>query len=661
MPGDDRRGSAGVTGRARRRRAAARAFACVLLLAGSSPVAAREATFDYLHVEANEGSASGGHVAIRFDDETYHFQHHPGGMLRLHRDHSAAFLHAYGRLENRQVNVRRVAVDAATRELLRRRFADRFVLEDAQHARLAALRADRALLDDLVAGRTPAVTARGLRFFTLAPDAPEPGPRAPAIDAVRATIEEHHPALLDTRRDETWVALRDLIARHAAGDTGAGGNPPIAVEPHRLQLPEATLVEELAELLEASAALDVLATGAALRRDAVRDDAVDLLLLGDAERAALTGLRAQLAERAVSLAASRRPDWGRTLLLALARLATVEESLGRGRLVVLDAYPRDAAVLAPADVRSESHVLPELLRESAADLAAARRPLAATVAPGTTTSAPREIDITTVEAAVNRHLELSHAASSGAPLRLVRGTLLPSGEAQLPVPAVLANADPAELRAARDAVARRSEAYEAALRARYGYDLLARNCVSELLREIADALASDDVGTSGRGAIDCAGSEAALGGCIDPASRLRFIPFVSADAVDEEYRTVEREDLPSFRTSALEEMRARDGSVAVLLRESNVLGSTLYRPRDEDSVFLFFTDDLPAVRPLLGAANLLTGIGATAAGLFALPLDDGTLLVRGLRGTLFSVPELGFVSIRKGTFAWAPRAHDAQP
>ena len=37
------------------------------------------------------------------------------------------------------------------------------------------------------------------------------------------------------------------------------------------------------------------------------------------------------------------------------------------------------------------------------------------------------------------------------------------------------------------------------------------------------------------------------------------------------------------------------------------------------------------------------------------------LLVRGLRGTLFSVPELGFVSIRKGTFAWAPRAHDAQP
>jgi hypothetical protein len=42
-------------------------------------------------------------------------------------------------------------------------------------------------------------------------------------------------------------------------------------------------------------------------------------------------------------------------------------------------------------------------------------------------------------------------------------------------------------------------------------------------------------------------------------------------------------------------------------------------------------------------------------------VDDGTLLARGLRGALFSVPELGFVALRKGSFAWAPRAADDGP
>ena len=37
------------------------------------------------------------------------------------------------------------------------------------------------------------------------------------------------------------------------------------------------------------------------------------------------------------------------------------------------------------------------------------------------------------------------------------------------------------------------------------------------------------------------------------------------------------------------------------------------------------------------------------------------LLARGLRGALFSVPELGFVSLRKGSFAWAPRAEQQSP
>ena len=66
--------------------------------------------------------------------------------------------------------------------------------------------------------------------------------------------------------------------------------------------------------------------------------------------------------------------------------------------------------------------------------------------------------------------------------------------------------------------------------------------------------------------------------------------------------------------------------------------------------FLFFTDDQVVPRPLFGAMNLLTGLGASAVGVAMLPVDGGETLWAGLRGALFSLPELVFHNIRKGTF-----------
>jgi hypothetical protein len=90
-------------------------------------------------------------------------------------------------------------------------------------------------------------------------------------------------------------------------------------------------------------------------------------------------------------------------------------------------------------------------------------------------------------------------------------------------------------------------------------------------------------------------------------------------------------------------------------RESNTITSTLYTRNPADSVFLFFTDDVVVARPLLGIANVVVGLVASAAGLVTSPLDRGRLLRAGLKGVLFSVPELGCFNIRKGSLALAPR------
>jgi hypothetical protein len=174
------------------------------------------------------------------------------------------------------------------------------------------------------------------------------------------------------------------------------------------------------------------------------------------------------------------------------------------------------------------------------------------------------------------------------------------------------------------------------LQRRYGYDLITRNCVSEIFRTM-----------------DAPGAEERR---VDPGWSLEFIPFVSEQAVNATWNVVQRTTLPSYRRARLDEMYARERALRVRLRESNVFTSTVYRRNAEDSLFVFFTDDVVALRPVFGVVNLAAGLGAVAAGLPLLPLDRGHVLWAGARGALFSLPELAFVSLRKGSFDHVPRA-----
>jgi len=610
-----------------------------LLLASASLAAGAEprpaAWFEYLHVEANEGDSSGGHVAIRFGEQVFHFQHHAGGLLRLARDDARHFLHVYTRLRNRTVHVQRVAVDADVLARLRARFGARLLADDERFATLAALEAERDLLATAAGGGTPHVTVRGGAFFDEG--VPDAEPLRPDV-AARAMYGVDGDALARRAGEIT-----DALAHLRIEATTASGPA------HDADLQTTAYTQKLGELLEAELALRVLRTASALAPRTLRDEPLAALALTGAERGALARHAERLATRAGALATSQRPDFGSVLLLTLARRAALERSLARGHLIVLDAYPPDAQRLEGDALRAEEDHLPLLLAAAEGELAAARRALV---------RAPEdEARLTALEAAVNRYLELHGAVAARRPLRLARGTLLPVGSAERAVLQPLGDATSAGVAAER--AARAAGDYRAELRDAIGYDLLTRNCVSEVFHEITAALSETD-GTRDGSPRDtpeaCAGSTHALGGCIDPAARLRFIPFVSAAAVADEYRVAATLEVPSYRSSRLDEMYAAENDLLVLLRESNVVTSSLYRVRDDDSAFLFFSDDTPLLRPLLGTVNLAVGLGASAAGLVTLPADGGALLRRGTRGALFSLPELAFVAIRKGSFAYAPPA-----
>src|SRR5262249_25897419 len=146
----------------------------------------------------------------------------------------------------------------------------------------------------------------------------------------------------------------------------------------------------------------------------------------------------------------------------------------------LDAFPPDANALRIGARRRA--LLPTLMEEARRDLIEAYQDVFAG-------SGYRETSWGELEVAVTRNAELRAAQAGASQLRVASGPMLPEGRAQLrldPAPAASA----AELARAADAARDVAKAQRRALEAQYRYDLVRRNCVSEIFRTIDAAFAS---------------------------------------------------------------------------------------------------------------------------------------------------------------------------
>jgi hypothetical protein len=593
-------------------------FVCA---AGPAPAgSAKETkTVDYLHVAANEGGSSGGHVAIRFDDWTYHFQRSDDARLELYRDDSDTFRHRYAVLGNRTIRAHRVGVDAQTWEILRSAFNTAYLGELGRSENLRSLRADERLLKDLAEGGTGAVSVRGAGYFDRTRSA------EPALVALRARIEgEYGKQFLERRISSVETALARLKPGPSKpGDAEPGTSP---------SLPRYGFADRYADLVGARAALEVLRNASAPDVDAFRRPQGAEYLVTEEEAAQLEAAAEDLGEQLTALAQSPRPDWGYAFLVGAARLAAIRMSLESGSFVVPDSYAANAPVVDGRMLaRRGSRMHGGLSSELRDSFRRARERLVGTEGPG-------ERVYVRLEESINRLDEFETALRSGGDARVSRSVLVPergapgSGSRWLGI-------DRAELRASYEAARDRRRSYEKRLNDEYGYHLVRRNCASEIFRTIDAAF----------GAQAEKKSVAGLGGYIDPDSDFTFVPFISADNVFERYNVVETAETPSYRRARLREMYERENDVVVYLREFNTFTSTIYARNLDDSAFFAFTDDVVFARPLLGVANLVTGLGRSLFGIVRLPFDRGAALKDGLLGAMYSVPELAFVNIRKGS------------
>jgi hypothetical protein len=635
---------------------------CAVVIAGPSrgdePAAAPlAASFSYLYIDANEDRASGGHAAVRLRDDVFHFQY-DRGLMRLEWDDWRDFNLDYRGFQNRNLRESRVSVSADTEARLHSVFRRRHLSRTNQIELLADARADRDLALALLDPQLGALPLPGLGLFASDPDRRATSPSRLVRDlraAVAADLDEgsRQPKVaragtrdpLGLRREAIELALAELPV--AAMEISAAD-----FERAAFPRPRYPFHERYADLVAARRALEVLNEPASLRADALASGASSGWIRGASltpeERIRLEETTAIVSARLVALARGTRPDWGRALLLGMARLAAIEASLERGEWLLLDTLGADSERLAITERRRA--LLPTLVAEARRDWEVAR---AGFLAAG----AFDELAYTSLEDSQSRWIELRRAVAGANEIRIVRRRQVPMGIGLLTLPDVpraLVRNGAGRLAALERTVVDAEREATASL----GYRLASRNCVSELFALVSDAMAHAlrDRGVAPTQAAIANESTTRLGGHVAASSLPDVIPFMSSRRVRRHWRVDETRELLSSRRLKARQLREAATTPWVAVRESNTLTSTLYTPGDNDSFFVFFTDDSVATRPVLGAFNFGAAIAGAGTGVLWLPFDRGRLLGASLRGAFFSLPELAFFNIRKGTNEWALRS-----
>lgn len=574
---------------------------------------------EFLYIDANVGGSSGGHAALKIDGSVYHFQNE-AGYTRLVRDGWNHFRFVYNDIDNRNIHVARLGVDADGAERIGERLRLLFLVQNRHMEFLDALARDAQLLHRMA--RDEPFELTGVGFFARRAH------EAASLHGLRADLARRFGA-------RYLAAEEQRLARELAVFA-------YAPEPVRDPPPEADRYPRYSETL--SERLETLYAHwyalAAIReewplRDGLLVSAKETEYPGNsptlslAEYLWLKKYRQRLVEAIVAGLPSRRSGSGPALLLAIARFMAVSESLASRKLLVLDALPAAPRAERLTYTEERRRPLEILLRQARTDLARIRREVFAL-------AEPDEAAYNQIERAASQIAEIRAGLSLARPIRFLRRQAVPEGwgTALLPPPPV----SPEDLEQWEIAAQARADAHRERIEALYPYDLIRRNCVTELVRAVDSAFESRTRAAR------------AMGGYLEPGESLGFVPQRFFELVRQHYRIAAIATLPSYRNRKLGQFAGNGDVWAIRAAESNTWSSSLYHRREGDTLFLLFTEEVFWPRPLYGAINLAYGLGGTAVGVLAAPFDGGLRLQEGLRGALFSLPELVFGNIRKGSF-----------
>jgi hypothetical protein len=588
--------------------------------------------FHFIYIDANVGGSSGGHSALRIHNTIYHFQYFPNGLFKLVREQWPYFRYIYNDLENRTLYVAHIHVENRDLQMLQENLDRTYLIQEAHMARLGELVADTQLLNDLLSGHFQiSVNGAGLFSFDAPPNEISTQLRSTVINTygknyLKCTMER-----LDRELSEIPLVVPGVEPDEISNEIYP---PPIA-----------SFSKQYTENRLKRTALNIL-NGALPIRKRELTDMDHVVRTGDRrgltrnEQEKLSAYAETLKASVVHLPASIRPDWGYPLLLANARYQAVMWSLQQNRLYLLDPFPESAKSVPLQTLAGDPTVTARLADRAWQKYWDIRRSAFA--------GGPLdERAYNRLEESAGRFAELEKGRLTGNTIRVAYGRLIPSRSGMVPLPA--SNLSRQVINQSLNEAHLNQKIYGDQLKRCYPYDLINNNCATELIRSINAPFQSQKRITK------------ALGGEIVPGKDFGFIPFRLFGLVNDRFRVTKVDVLPGYRKRMfLRTAQNEPENTGLYFRECNTLTSTLYPGVAGDTPFLFFTDDVVWIRPVYGAVNGAYGLIAATLGIFTLPMDGGNLSLSGLKGALYSLPELFFFNIRKGSYHYVDSPADSE-
>lgn len=597
-------------------------------------------TIDYLYIDSSVDEAAGGHAALRFAETVFHYQFYDDGYFLLEKTPWSEFRYQYNDRQNRTLSIASIPVEEEAFEKIKQHFLAQYLVQERRFEILAQLRREEDFLSAL-SEKKPQIPVKGLGFFDL---------RSTGAAAGKSLREQIFavlgPDYLTDIHAELAVRCREI---------GRDLKPPQLIygdlDLFRPSLTYRSSIQEYLALRTLYEASGVLLAAHPLLDNTLIDNGPVTAMLGDQERIRLQDHRQELLNSIINLLKTPWTTNGETVLVQTAQYLAISRSLDTGRLITLDPFsdnvnliPLDKlmatqvvrsgrGIQAPADssarkaAGSADSYYNLLLRERLNMVQEARLSFQKD-------ENHRALAYAMLEATQAELHELTGAKAGNRELRVQNGPMAPGKVRFIQDPWISTLSGDTTLLAATREYRRQ---LMAKLLQTYGYNLFTQNCVTELFITLYAAFPSAEEASR------------TLGGYVDPQSSLFFVPFISFGMVREAFAQSTAQTLPSYRHRYVAD-RMKTSGMGAFLQESTTLTSTIYYPWREDSVFLFFTDDTFLLRPLYGVINVAYATVGSAAGLLWLPVDQGTLFSRSLKGIVFSLPEICFWNIRKGTF-----------
>ncbi len=572
-------------------------------------VAATPASLDFVHVEANVGEAAGGHFALRLGSTVFHYQFFPDNRFLLVRDNWDHFSFFYSQLRNRSLHITAIPVTPPVLEKIHNHFTQLRIRQQQELDRLALVEQEHGFLIRATARKKESrvLALPGLGLFARGQG---PDPDMGALFLFLAKKLGRH--FLARQRQQISCQPGTMAA------DGQSASPD-------------TWFIQVKEQLLLQAYLQLLASGAPLADKVILKPLPQDNPLSVKERKQLAIYRGQLMASIQTLLAKPRPERAFSLLVQTARYLVVCKSLSSGQLFSLDPFSARAFMVNPVE-QADVEALADRLQT---DVCLARKAFFSAPQPG-------EMAYAALESARGRFLEVAHRLRSQTPIRVEPGPLLPSRTGMVSLDGLDLDQSIINWRLKKN-TARYKSLHRASLQ-HFSYDLIERNCATALVRALEGAFA------------DQGAEEKALHGRLSSGDFFVFIPWVLQMKAGWAFAATTQKDVKSHRLALLDdyyENKPLPAQLGIWLRESNTLSSTLYAHRPADTPFLLFTDNTVAWRPLFGLINAGWGAMYTLAGLASLPVDGGEGLYQGARGVFYSLPEIFFANIRKGTYGAA--------